>query len=70
MGPKEVRRAALDAAATLFALREVHPVSLRDIAAKADVHLALIRRYVGTREELVLAVFDYRSGQVVRAVAV
>ena len=42
----------LDAAATLFALRGVDAVSLRDIAAAADVHLALIRLYVGT---LVLA---------------
>jgi len=33
-------------------------VSLRDIAAEADVHLSLIRRYIGTRDELVLAVFD------------
>ena len=59
----------LDAAATLFALRGVDAVSLRDIAAAADVHLALIRLYVGTREELVLAVFDYLSDQVARAVA-
>jgi AcrR family transcriptional regulator len=44
-------------------------VSLRDIAAAADVHLALIRLYVGTREQLVLAVFDYLSDQVAQAVA-
>ena len=68
-GPDEVRRAVLDAAAMLFALRGVDAVPLRDIAAAADVHLALIRLYVGTREELVLAVFDYLSDQVARAVA-
>ena len=68
-GPDEVRRAVLDAAATLFALRGVDAVSLRDIAAAADVHLELIRLYVGTREELVLAVYDYLSDQVARAVA-
>ena len=43
-------------------------MSLRDIAAAADVHLSLIRRYVGTREELVRGVFDHLSGQVARAV--
>jgi AcrR family transcriptional regulator len=59
----------LDAAATLFALRGVDAVSLRDIAAAADVHLELIRLYVGTREKLELAVFDYLSDQVARAVA-
>ena len=58
----------LEAAATLFALRGIDAVSLRDIAAKADVHLSLIRQYVGTREELVAAVFDYLSDQVARAV--
>ena len=68
-GPDEVRRAVLDAAAMLFALRGVDAVPLRDIAAAADVHLALIRLYVGTREELLLAVFDYLSDQVARAVA-
>ena len=41
-GPDEVRRAVLDAAAPLFAERGVDAVSLRDIAAGADVHLALI----------------------------
>jgi AcrR family transcriptional regulator len=59
----------LDAAATLFALRGVDAVSLRDIAAAADAHLELIRLYVGAREKLVLAVFDYLSDQVARAVA-
>ncbi len=67
-GPDAVRHAVLDAAATLFALHGIDAVSLRDIAAEADVHLALIRRYVGTREELVLAVVDYLSDQVARAV--
>lgn len=38
-------------------------VSLRDIAAAADVHLSLIKRYIGTRDELVVAVFDDLSGQ-------
>ena len=67
-GPAEVRRAILDAAASLFAERGVDRVSLRDIAAAADVHLALIGRYIGTRDELVLAVFDDLSTQLAAAV--
>jgi TetR/AcrR family transcriptional regulator, repressor for neighboring sulfatase len=59
----------LDAAAMLFAPRGVDAVWLRNIAAAADVHLALIRLMWGTREELVLAVFDHLSDQVARAVA-
>jgi AcrR family transcriptional regulator len=59
----------LDAASTLFAQRGVDAMSLRDIAAAADVHLELIRLYVGARKKLVLAVFDYLSDQVARAVA-
>ena len=57
-GPQAVRRAVLDAAADLFARRDVDGVSLRNIAAAADVQLALIARYVGTRKELIDAVFD------------
>jgi TetR/AcrR family transcriptional regulator, repressor for neighboring sulfatase len=43
-------------------------VSLRDVAAKAEVHVALIARYVGSRDELVAAVFDYLSERVSEAV--
>ena len=58
----------LDAAATLFALRGVDAVSLRDIAAAADVHVALIGRYIGHRDKLVAAVFRHVSDQLARAV--
>jgi AcrR family transcriptional regulator len=47
----------LDAATRLFAARGVDAVSLREVAAEANVEFALIRRYVGPREELVAAVF-------------
>ena len=67
-GPDEVRRAVLDAAATLFALRGVDAVSLRDIAVAAGVHVALIERYIGHREELVAEVFRHVSDQLARAV--
>ena len=65
-GPEAVRRAVLDAAADLFARRDVEGVSLRDIAAAADVQLALIGRYVGTRGELIDAVFEDLSASIAR----
>ena len=68
MGPDAVRRAVLEAAGQLFAQRGVDAVSLRDIAAEADVHLALIRRYIGNREELELGVFDHLSVKIAEAV--
>lgn len=48
----------LDTAARLFAANGVAAVSLRDIAASADVHVALITRYFGSRDDLICAVFD------------
>ena len=58
----------LDAAARLFAEQGVHKVSLRAIAAEADVDLSLIRRYIGSRAQLVSAVFDDLSDQLAVAV--
>ncbi len=57
-GPAAVQRAVLDAAIKLFVQHGVASVSLRDIAADADVELALIRRYLGSRTDLISAVFD------------
>jgi len=68
-GPDEVRRAVLDAAATLFAQRGLAGVSLRDIAAAADTHVALIGKYVGNREQLEMAVFDDLSAQLAESVS-
>ncbi|HEY6531993.1 MAG TPA: helix-turn-helix domain-containing protein [Acidimicrobiales bacterium] len=67
-GPDEVRRAVLDAAAALFTTRGVGAVSLRDIATEANIQVALIRRYIGTREELIDAVMADLSNQVVTGV--
>jgi TetR/AcrR family transcriptional regulator, repressor for neighboring sulfatase len=64
-----VRTAILDAAATLFAHRGIDAVSLRDIATAADVNLTLIRRYVGSRDDLIGAVFAHVSEQLAVAVA-
>ena len=43
-------------------------MSLRDIAAAADVNLSLISRYIGHRDELVAEVFRHVSDQLARAV--
>jgi AcrR family transcriptional regulator len=48
----------LSAASALFGQRPVPQVSLRDIARLANVQSALIARYIGTRDELLDAVFD------------
>ncbi|MBK6763493.1 MAG: TetR/AcrR family transcriptional regulator [Micrococcales bacterium] len=58
-----MRRAVLDASATLFAERGVDGVSLRDIASQANVHLDLIRQYIGNRHDLIHATFDDLSEQ-------
>jgi AcrR family transcriptional regulator len=68
-GPDEVRAAVLEAGAELFAARGIDGVSLRDIAAAADVNLTLIRRYVGSREDLITAVFAHVSEQLAADVA-
>ncbi|MBM7503847.1 TetR/AcrR family transcriptional regulator [Agromyces aurantiacus] len=67
-GPDQVRRALLDAAAELFVRDGVHRVSLREVAAGANVHPNLIRRYIGTRDDLVMAVFDDLSSQLAELV--
>lgn len=64
-----MRAAILDAAASLFARRGVDGVSLRDIAAEADVNLTLIRRYVGSRDDLIAAVFAHVSEELAADVA-
>ena len=68
-GPAAVRRAVLDAAAELFAEVGVDSVSLRDIARAADVQLALIARYLGTRDDLIAAVFADLSDRAAAEVA-
>lgn len=68
VGREQVRRAILDAAARLFATCGVGGTSLRDIADEADVKLGLIRRYVGSREELIDAVMTDLSRQVAQGV--
>jgi AcrR family transcriptional regulator len=67
-GPDEVRRAVLDVAADLFARHGVSEVSLRGVAAAANVQLSLIARYIGNRDELIAAVFDDLTEELARDV--
>jgi len=55
-GPEAVRRAAVAAAAELFARRGLAGVSVREVAAQAGVNPALIHRYVGGKDPLLRAV--------------
>jgi AcrR family transcriptional regulator len=57
----------LDAAARLFARHGVDGVSLRDIAAEANVSLGLISRYVGDRRALIDAVLTDLSDQMAQS---
>ena len=61
--PKPDRRTAiLLAAEKLFALHGYHAVSIRDIAAEADVQLASVRYYYGAKHELYRAIFESWQG--------
>ena len=53
------------AASELFAREGVGEVSLREIAAAAQVNPALISRYIGTRDALVRAVFEDLTARLV-----
>ncbi|RME64538.1 MAG: TetR/AcrR family transcriptional regulator, partial [Alphaproteobacteria bacterium] len=56
----------LDAAEALFARRGFHAVSLRDIAQKAGVQLALSHYHFGSKDDLFRAVVDRRADDNVR----
>lgn len=60
MAPAETRRRILDAAESLFTERGINGVSLREIAAKADIRISHLQYYFKTREELYHAVFERR----------
>lgn len=52
------------AAEKLFALRGYHAVSIRDIAAEAEVPLALVGYYYGAKHELYAAIMQSWSGNI------
>lgn len=57
-GPEAVIRALLDATSDLIATKAANHITLREIARAADVQVALISRYIGSRDDLLDAVFD------------
>jgi AcrR family transcriptional regulator len=65
---EEVSRALIDAAASLFAERASGHVSVRDIAARADVNPTLVHRYFGTKHNLMRAAIEHAQHNVAAAV--
>jgi TetR/AcrR family transcriptional regulator, repressor for neighboring sulfatase len=55
---EEVSQALIDAAAELFSERPSGHVTVREIAARADVNPALIHRYFGTKDDLMRAAIE------------
>jgi AcrR family transcriptional regulator len=51
----------MEAAETLFAEKGFNGTSVRDIAEKAKVNLAMVSYYFGSKEKLLEALFDYRG---------
>ncbi len=55
---EETSRALVDAAATLFAERPSGRVTVREIAARADVNATFVHRYFGTKMNLMRAAME------------
>lgn len=51
----------METAEMLFADQGFHGTSVRDIAEKASVNLAMISYYFGSKDKLLEAIFDYRG---------
>jgi TetR/AcrR family transcriptional regulator, repressor for neighboring sulfatase len=60
-GKDEVIAAVIQAAHGHFASRPIRDVSLREVAKDANVSLGLIHRHVGSKRDLLRAVFDYSA---------
>ncbi len=65
----ETKTRILDAAEALFAQRGFDGVSLRDIAQRAGVQLALSHYHFGAKEDLFRAVVDRRAAEHVRGLS-
>lgn len=59
MNEKQIQ--IVDAAEHLFAEKGFHGTSVRDIAEKAQVNLAMISYYFGSKDQLLEAMFEYKS---------
>lgn len=57
----EKQLAIMEAAEALFAEQGFNGTSVRDIAEKAAVNLAMISYYFGSKEKLLEAIFEYRG---------
>ena len=55
---EEISRALVDAASELFAERPSGRVTVREIAARADVNPALVYRYFGSKQNLMRAAME------------
>jgi AcrR family transcriptional regulator len=62
---EKVSQALVEAAAALFAERASGRVTVRDIAARADVNPALVHRYFGTKQNLMGAAMEKAQRHVV-----
>jgi TetR/AcrR family transcriptional regulator, repressor for neighboring sulfatase len=58
-GRDSVIDAAISAAADLFAEKSPRKVSVREIAARAGVSHALVHRYLGSKEEILVKVLEF-----------
>lgn len=57
----EKQLSIIDAAEKLFALKGFEGASVRDIAHEADVNVAMISYYFGSKEKLMEAIFEART---------
>jgi len=51
----------MEAAEFLFAEKGFHGTSVRDISEKANINLAMVSYYFGSKEKLLEAIFSYRG---------
>ena len=52
----------LEIAEELFAIQGYHGTSIREIADKASINIAMISYYFGSKEKLLETLFQYRIG--------
>jgi AcrR family transcriptional regulator len=57
-GPEQVVRAVVEVATEQFARHGYGTVSLRQVAAEAGVNPGLVHRYIGSKDDVLRAVFD------------
>ena len=61
---KDKRIQLLETAERLFALRGFEGTSVRDIAEEAGANIAMISYYFGSKEKLMQALFEQRTGNI------